>query len=169
MVIINKDFDLLNFNTSKILSNESYSQPAPLIAVESIDPSRYRFYFGPDNLSNLAYLQIRKSHSNIFMTLTDCDGCVIVVKTAATVIGKLERRRRRKAPQTIENMIASLDRFFLKFSITKLKIVLLIRPGQYLNNIVTSLKSRHIFIKAIYLNRKIPFSFTRGRKRIKNK
>ncbi len=75
-----------------------------------------KFRLGPFN-KRRAYINIRKSHSNFFMTLTDCIGRVIICKTAASVLGKLERRRRRKAPQTIEYMIASLEKYFVLYNI----------------------------------------------------
>jgi hypothetical protein len=79
--------------------------------MKSLGNIKSKFFFGPYN-KRRAYINISKSHSNFFMTLTDCKGRVIVCKTAAMVLGKLERRRRRKAPQTIEYMIASLDKYF---------------------------------------------------------
>lgn len=136
-----------------------------LTIIPADEDDKYVFKFGQDLLKPLAYIQVKKSHSNLFMTLTDCTGHVIIVKTAAIVLGKLERRRRRKAPQTIENMITSFDDFFMKYNILRLKIVLRIRPGQYLNNIVKSLKARNISIRAVYTRRRLPFSFTRGRRK----
>jgi ribosomal protein S11 len=76
-----------------------------------------KFKFGKYSNKKKAYIKIHKSHSNFFMTLTDFNGKVIVCKTAAMVLGKLERRRRRKAPQTIEYMVASLDEYFILYNI----------------------------------------------------
>jgi hypothetical protein len=67
-----------------------------------------KFRLGVNINKRKAYINIRKNHSNFFITLTDCIGKVIICKTAAMVLGKLERRRRRKSPQTIEAMISSL-------------------------------------------------------------
>ena len=123
-----------------------------------------KFSFGPYN-KRRAYINISKSHSNFFMTLTDCKARVIVCKTAAMVLGKLERRRRRKAPQTIENMIASLDKYFTLYNIWGIKLILTVRPGQYVANISKSLISRKIALLTIFNHRKLPFSFTRGRRK----
>jgi hypothetical protein len=74
-----------------------------------------KFTFGFFFNKKYAYLNMRKSYSNFFFTLTDKKHRVIICHTAAMVLGKLERRRRRKAPQTIEYMIASLDKYFLLY------------------------------------------------------
>ena len=123
-----------------------------------------KFYLGPIN-KRIAYLHIRRSHSNVFMTLTDCRGRVIICKTAAAVLGKSERRRRRKAPQTIEYMIASFENYFTLYNIWGIKLVVRIRPGQFVANISQSLLARKIFLLNIFNRRKLPYSFTRGRRK----
>jgi hypothetical protein len=40
-----------------------------------------------------------------------------------------------------------------------------IRPGQYVANILKSLTSRKIALLIIFNRRKLPFSFTRGRRK----
>lgn len=132
--------------------------------MKSLENIKSKFFFGPFDKKR-AYLNISKSHSNFFMTLTDCFGRVIICKTAASVIGKLERRRRRKAPQTIEYMIASFEKYFTLYNIWGIKLILQIRPGQYVANISRSLLSRQIFLLNIYNRRKLPYSFTRGRRK----
>lgn len=126
---------------------------------------KYKFFFGKHINKQRAYLNIRKTHSNLFMTLTDCRGRVVTSKTAAMVIGKLESRRRRKAPQTIEYMIASLDSYFTLYNLWGIKIVLHIRPGQYITSLSESFLSRKLYILSIFNRRRLPFSFTRGRRK----
>lgn len=132
--------------------------------MKTLGSIKSKFFFGPFN-KRRAYINISKSHSNFFMTLTDCRGRVIVCRTAAMVLGKLERRRRRKAPQTIEYMIASLDKYFTLYSIVSIKLIMTIRPGQYIANISKSLTSRKIALLRIFNRRRLPFSFTRGRRK----
>lgn len=132
--------------------------------MQNLENIKSKFHLG-SYLKRIAYLHVRKSHSNFFMTLTDCRGRVIICKTAAVVLGKLERRRRRKAPQTIEYMIASLESYFTLYNIWGIKLVLRIRPGQYVTNISNSLLSRKIFLLNIFNRRKLAHSFTRGRRK----
>lgn len=160
---INTDVNINNFDEEAWHAAEEARIEAEIEAI--VNEHRYKFDFGKDPILKRACLQIRKTHSNLFMTLTDCSGCAIVTKTAAMVLGKLERRRRRKAPQTIENMITSFEKHFSFHKIDCLIIILRIRPGQYINNIIKSLKSRNILIRAIFTRRKLPFSFTRGRRK----
>lgn len=132
--------------------------------MKNLQKKKNKFRFGPPN-KRRAFLNIKRTHSNFFMTLTDCIGQVIICKTAAMVLGKLERRRRRKAPQTIEYMIASLDKYFTLYNIWGIKIILRIRPGQYVANIARSLTARKIFLLRILNRRKLPYSYTRGRRK----
>jgi len=124
-----------------------------------------KFLFGFSHDKKYVYLNMRKSYSNFFFTLADKKHKVIVCNTAAMVLGKLERRRRRKAPQTIEYMIASFDKYFLLYNITGIKLILHIRPGFSIINLVRSLQSRNIFLIKILYKRKLPFSLTRGRRK----
>jgi len=124
-----------------------------------------KFTFGFFFNKKYAYLNMRKSYSNFFFTLTDKKHRVIVCHTAAMVLGKLERRRRRKAPQTIEYMIASLDKYFLLYNINGLKLILHIRPGYNVINLVRSLQTRNICLIKILNRRVLPFSTTRGRRK----
>lgn len=124
-----------------------------------------KFRLGNNINKKKAYINMRKNHSNFFITLTDCIGRVIICKTAAMVIGKLERRRRRKSPQTIENMVTSLDKYFQFYKIKIINLVLHIRPSHYVINLTRSLKMRKIAILNIWYRRKLPYSTTRGRKK----
>lgn len=112
-----------------------------------------------------AFIKMRRTHSNFFMTLTDRKSKVIVCKTAAMVIGKLERRRRRKAQQTLDYMVASLDKYFELYNIQGIYLFLKMRPGQYVANLIRSLSARKIFLIKVFCRRKLPFSTTRGRRK----
>lgn len=124
-----------------------------------------KFRLGSNINKRKAYINMRKNHSNFFITLTDCIGRVIVCKTAAMVLGKLERRRRRKSPQTIEAMVASLDKYFQFYKIKIINLVLHIRPGHYVTNLSRSLKIRKMSILNIWYRRRLPYSTTRGRRK----
>jgi hypothetical protein len=102
--------NLNNLNDSNSLNNLDDSS--------SLNNLNSKFHFGSKSKSKrIVYLHVHKSYSNFFMTLTDCRARVITCITAAKILGKLERRRRRKAPQTIENMIAGLDKYFTLYNI----------------------------------------------------
>jgi len=124
-----------------------------------------KFIFSLAYKKKIAYLNLKKTYSNFFFTLTDKKHRVIICKTAAMVLGKLERRRRRKAPQIIEYMIASLDKYFMLYKITGLKLILHIRPGYNVINLIRSLQARNIFLTKILYRRKLPYSTTRGRRK----
>lgn len=124
-----------------------------------------KFAFKRKENTTVALLFLRKNHSNFFMTLTDWRGKVIICKTAASVLGKLERRRRRKAPQTMDVMIASFKKYLILYKIYGLSLILQMRPGQYLPHIIRSLRSRKIALFDIFNCRKVAYSYTRGRRK----
>jgi ribosomal protein S11 len=124
-----------------------------------------KFRLGSNINKRKAYINMRKNHSNFFLTLTDCIGKVIISKSAAMVLGKLERRRRRKSPQTIEAMVASLEKYLQFYKIKFINVVLHIRPGHYITNLSRSLKVRKISILNIWYRRRLPYSSTRGRRK----
>lgn len=133
--------------------------------MEKVETLKSKFRFGKNLKYRRAFINLRKSHSNFFFTLTDRKGNVIVCKTAAMVLGKLERRRRRKAPQTIEYMVASLDKYLILYDIKSIHLYLQMRPGQYVVNLIQSLTARKISLVKIFYRRKLPFSSTRGRRK----
>ena len=57
---------------------------------------KHKFIFGFAYNKRYAYLNLRKSYSNFFMTLADRKHRVIVCHTAAMVLGKLERRKEKE-------------------------------------------------------------------------
>ncbi len=124
-----------------------------------------KFRLGLNLKKQKVYINMRKTHSNFFLTLTDCFGRVITTKSAAIVLGKSERRRRRKSPQTIEYMIASISEYLTFYNIWGIRLILHMRPGQYVFNLIKSLQARKIFLLRIFLRRKLPFSTTRGRRK----
>jgi ribosomal protein S11 len=133
--------------------------------VKKADNLKGKFYFGFNMLKRRAFIKMKRTHSNFFMTLTDRKSKVIVCKTAAMVIGKLERRRRRKAQQTLDYMVASLDKYFELFKIQGIYLFLKMRPGQYVANLIRSLSARKIMLVKVFCRRKLPFSTTRGRRK----
>jgi ribosomal protein S11 len=123
------------------------------------------FFFLKKNKKKIIFLCMRKKHSNLFLTLTDCNGKTIICLTAAKTIGKLERRRRRKSPQTIEYMVLYLKRYFYLYNIKFIRLILYMRPGQYINYLIRCLQQRKLKILSIFNYRKLPYSKTRGRRK----
>jgi ribosomal protein S11 len=126
---------------------------------------KQKFLFLTVQNKKRANIHLRKNYSNFFLTLTDTQNKVIVCKSAAMVLGKLQRRRRRKAPQTMENMVANLEHYFSFYNIKCLYLILHIRPGLYVRFLARSLKARKIQLLNIKYKRKLPYSYTRGRRK----
>jgi ribosomal protein S11 len=132
---------------------------------EKVENKEKSFYNLENFKQRTGNLILRKNHSNFFVTLTDIKFKVIISKSAAAVLGKKERRRKRKAPQTIGYMINTLDSYFKRYNIHNLNIILRLRPGRYLRFLIHSLMSKQINIYNIFNRRKLPYSYTRGRRK----
>lgn len=59
------------------------------------------------DLKNTAFIHIRRTYSNIFVTLTDLNANVIVCKSSGSS-GIIRSKRRKKAPQALENIVNAL-------------------------------------------------------------
>jgi hypothetical protein len=113
---------------------------------------------------NVAILKFNKSYSNFFISLSDILNKFIIGKSAAMVLGKKEPRRKRKAPNTMEHLINSLDHFFDLYNITDIIIYSFIRPSLFLNFALRYVRVKNINIIKIIIKRNMPFSLYRGRK-----
>jgi len=58
------------------------------------------------------------------------------------VIGKKERRRKRKTPKTLEKMIFSLYPYFVLHNIQRIILILRIRPHKSILNLGKALKKK---------------------------
>jgi len=124
-----------------------------------------RFFFGHFSKRQKAHLILKKSHSNFFFTLTDIRNKVIICKTAAMILGKGERRRRRKSPQIIELMLIKLDKYLLLYNIIELRLILRVRIRQYIDFLLLGFSRRKLIVSEIIYNRILPYSMTRGRRK----
>src|SRR5690349_15040906 len=104
--------------------------------LNNINKGKNKFRFSLKRKKKIAYIYIRKNHSNLFITLTDKIGQTIICKTAALVLGKMERRRRRKSHYILDIMLNSFNKYFDLYKIQGIKLFLRMRPGQFLKKLI---------------------------------
>lgn len=119
------------------------------------------FYLGRNG--NTARIYLRRTFSNIFITLTDWHHRTIVCKTSGNS-GVIGSKRRKKAPYAIENIIKELNVFFKLYKITEVYIILKMRINTFFYFLTKELAFYGINVKHFHVRRPIAFNGTRGRK-----
>lgn len=95
-----------------------------------------------------AFIFIKKTFSNIFITLTDLNLKVIVCKTS-TIAGIKGNKRRKVAPQAIEYIVSSLMSYNFKTVYICLNLYSF-KIRKYLYNLLRELNLNNIIIKGFF-------------------
>jgi len=118
------------------------------------------FYFG---FEGVAFLIFDKTHSNIFVTLLDSKMRVIACKTSGSSNVGFSKKK-KKAPQAVENIIKSLDAVFKLYKIKSLDIVLRFRITNHFLILMKELSSLGIVIRRFLQRLRVGHNGMRGRK-----
>lgn len=113
------------------------------------------FYFGKEK--DTGYLYLKRSASNIFLTLTDLKHKVIICKTSGSS-GIVASKRKKKNPHAIESIVRELNTFFQLYKITKIRLILRMR----INTFFYFLNKELVFygIKIVRFRLQRPIAFT---------
>ncbi len=69
--------------------------------------------------NNTAKIYLRRTYTNIFITLTDLDNKVIVCKTSG-MSGITKSKRRKTTPQAVESIMKALHSYIKLYNITNI-------------------------------------------------
>src|SRR5689334_3775617 len=83
------------------------------------------FFFGKF-LNKIGKIYIRRTFSNIFITLCDLKNKVITSESSGSS-DIYQNKRRKKIPQAIEKIIIKLNKFFKLYNISFLHVILKIK------------------------------------------
>jgi len=119
------------------------------------------FYLG--KLDNTARIYLRKTFSNIFVTLTDLHHRTIVCKTSGNS-GIMGSKRRKKVPYAIENIVKELNQFLKLYKITRIFLVLKMRINKFFYFLTRELAFYGISIINFRIRRPVAFNGVRSRK-----
>jgi len=124
---------------------------------------KLHFKFG-DKENRTAKIYLRKTWSNIFLTLTDLKNRVIICKTSGNC--KVSNsKRRKKIAMAIEKIIKHLyDESLLLFNIKNIEIILKMRVRSHLYTLIKRLKYYKINIISIISRKKIAHNGIRKKK-----
>ena len=117
-----------------------------------------------DKENRTAKIYLRKTWSNIFLTLTDLKNRVIICKTSGNC--KVSNsKRRKKIAMAIEKIIKHLyDESLLLFNIKNIEIILKMRVRSHLYTLIKRLKYYKINIISIISRKKIAHNGIRKKK-----
>lgn len=110
-----------------------------------------------------ACIHLSKTHSNVFLTLTDLRNKVVKCKTSGNS-GITGSKRRKKVPLAIESIVQALLPTLTLYNILYIKIILKMRISSYYYTLLKELQYHGISIIGVVLRRKIAFNGVRGRK-----
>lgn len=124
---------------------------------------KLHFNFG-DKDNRTAKIYLRKTWSNIFLTLTDLKNKVIICKTSGNC--KIsDSKRRKKIAMAIETIMKYLyDESISLFNIKNIEIILKMRVRSHLYTLIKRLKYYKINILSIISRKKMAHNGIRKRK-----
>lgn len=108
-------------------------------------------------------LFFRVGFSNVFVTLTDIEGKVIVCKTAGSSILS-NSKKQKKAPHTVEKIVNSMRPYFQVYRIKKAHVVLRNRRSKHVSYLFKELHLIGVTVSKMTLVNSIPHGGVRGRK-----
>jgi len=111
----------------------------------------------------LARIYIRKTHSNIFVTITDLKDKVLKCVTSGSS-GILGSKRKKKAPMALESIVRKCLPVFERYRIRKVKVVLKTRISVLFYTLLKELKFHGISLFGVTVRRKVAFNGVRKRK-----
>ena len=120
-----------------------------------------KFFFGLDN--NIAKLYLRKTYTNIFLTLTDINNKVIICRTPATA-ERLWNKRSIINIYAMERIIYDMCYLLKLFKIQYVHLVLKSRAKAHAFFLLEKLKNYGIIIKSMKLKKVFSHNGVRGKK-----
>jgi small subunit ribosomal protein S11 len=119
------------------------------------------FFFGHEAPLR-ARLHFRRTHNNIFVTLTDLSNKVVATMSGGRCF--IGNKRPKKAPQVLEPMVSRLLSFFKQHGLNSFEIWLKSTFSWHVQILLKELSLQNFHILSILDKRIIPHNGVRGRK-----
>lgn len=119
-----------------------------------------KFNFGITQ--NTAKIYIRRTYTNVFVTLTDLNNNVIVCKTSGSS-DKIYNKRRKKIAQAVEKIAAKINQYLKLYEITHLHLILKMRVKAHVYTLLSKLHTYGLFILSLTSRRLIAHNGVKGR------
>jgi len=113
--------------------------------------------------NKIAKIYIKRTYTNIFITLTDLNNKVIICKTSGSSDNSIFNKRRKKIPQAIEKIIFKINNYLKLYNITNIHLILKMRIKSHVYTLLSKLYSYGIKISSITSKRLIAHNGVKGR------
>lgn len=113
-------------------------------------------------VNNIANLYIRRTWTNIFVTITDSKNKVLICKSSGMFIAS-KNKRLKKAPQSLEIIVWEISKILKDKNINSVNLILKSRITQHIYTLVRELLYRNISVKSFINKFSIPYGKLRGR------
>jgi ribosomal protein S11 len=118
------------------------------------------FFFG--KLPYLAFLTIKRTYSNIFISLLDKHFSVIITKSSG--ISGISSKKKKKSPQAVETIMRAIIEYIKIYSINSILIILRCKVSAHVHTMIKELVIAGIKIEGYYDKRIVAHNGMRGRK-----
>lgn len=119
------------------------------------------FFFGPQN-NRIAKIYLRRTFTNVFITLTDLKNQVITCKTSGT--SKIsDNKRRKRIAQAVEKIMIFIYKYIKLYKIVNIHIILKMRVKSHVYTLIKRLNNYKLNIINIISKRKIAHNGVKGR------
>jgi ribosomal protein S11 len=134
--------------------------------IKKVNKKNYKknFFFGTRLDIIMAKMYLRRSYTNIFLTLTDLNDKVITCITSGISDKTLQNKRRKKLAQTVEKIITVFKHIFDFYGIKYIQIVLKIKAKAHLYTLINRLNFYGLKILSITSRRLIAHNGIKGRR-----
>jgi ribosomal protein S11 len=121
------------------------------------------FFFGRKKNKKIGRIYIRRTFTNVFITLTDLKNQVVTCKTSGSSIYHTSKRRKRIAP-AVEKIMVYVKKYLRLYNIQYIHIVLNMRIKSHVYTLLTRLKYYGVVIVSMISKRNIAHNGVKGRK-----
>jgi ribosomal protein S11 len=112
---------------------------------------------------NTGKLFIKRTYSNIFITLTDLNNKVIICKTSGSS-DKIYNKRKKKVPQAVDKIIFNIKNYFNLYNIKYIHIIIKMKIKSHIYNLLSKLNIYGIDVLSIKSRKKLAHNGIKGRK-----
>lgn len=118
------------------------------------------FEFG--NKLKIAKLFIKRTYSNIFITLTDLNNKVIICKSSGSS-DKIYNKRKKKVPQAVEKIIYKIKNYLNLYNILYIHIIIKMKIKTHIYTLLSKLHLYGINIISIKSKKNLAHNGVKGR------
>jgi ribosomal protein S11 len=111
-----------------------------------------------------ANIHIKRTYTNIFVTLTDLNNNVIVCVTSGSADNTITNRRRKKIALAVEKIVSTLNYFLKLYEIKYLNIILKMKAKAHVYTLLSKLVYFGLVILSICSRKLLAHNGVKGRR-----